>query len=240
VRVISDFHDYYDSAQQFGQDQTIIYQRKTIQYRADNSSYGVIEVAPPILADTYKKLFARNDDFSLFGVYWHNWSGCVTSKVNGTFYYNHGRVIFCGKVYNYIKFNEHNVFYDIESVKEFFIKNKIEISQKEYKHRKTTKLADIESTLARKHNTIDEKFFVDNKFICVDFNNSTITVNPNLSKLQFYKVFDTFQCFQELDTYICGKLSFPQNVMVEIEDKYRIEQHGFDKHSFRKLPTKKR
>ena len=168
MRVISDFHDYYDSAQQFGQDQTIIYQRKTIQYRADNSSYGVIEVAPPILADTYKKLFARNDDFSLFGVYWHNWSGCVTSKVNGTFYYNHGRVIFCGKVYNYIKFNEHNVFYDIESVKEFCVKNKIDISQKEYKHRKTTKLADIESTLARKHNTIDEKFFVDNKFICVD------------------------------------------------------------------------
>lgn len=27
---------------------------------------------------------------------------------------------------------------------------------------------------------------------------------------------------------------------IEIEDKYRITQHGFDKQSFRKAPTKKK
>ena len=233
MRIISDFHDYYDSAQQYGQDQTIMYQRKTLQYYYNK----IGEVVPSVLIDAYNKVYQRIDNSYFWCSYW---SGSITSKVTGTHYYYHGRLVFCGKVYNYVIFDGNTVLYDIESVKDYFQKNQIDINKKDYKHSRSTKFSDIQRALSQKTSNIDEAFFVENKFICVDFYNNQITVNPNLSKMQFYKVFDSFQCFQELDTYICGKLSFPQNVMVEIEDKYRIEQHGFDKYSFRKMPTKKR
>ena len=239
MRVISDFHDYYDSAQQYGQDQSIIYQRKNLQYcynKTIQTEFEKIEVAPYVLINTYKKVYQKNDDAYFLS---SHWCGCVSSKETGLHNYHHDRLVFCGKVYNYVIFDGRTFCYNVESVKEYFEKNKIDMQKEEYKHSKITKFNAIERALLQK-TTIDEVFFVENKFICVDFCNNQITVNPNLSKMQFYKVFDSFQCFQELDTYICGKLSYPQNVMVEIEDKYRIEQHGFDKHSFRKMPTKKR
>jgi hypothetical protein len=38
-----------------------------------------------------------------------------------------------------------------------------------------------------------------------------------------------------------GAIAAPENKPpVEIEDKYRIAQHGFDRYSFRKAPTKRR
>ena len=240
MRVISDFHDYYDSAQQYGQDQSIIYQRKKVDYRnkRDNSN---LETAPRVLLDTYSKVFPKNDEF-LFASYW---AGQLYSK-KGSFYYNHGRLVFCGIVYNYIVVNNiatstatEDFFYDMESFQEFCNKKEIDLNKKSYSYHKKTKFQSINAALTSKIN-IDESFFIENKFICVDFCMNLITVNPQLSKMQFYKVFDSFQCFQELDSYICGKLSFPHNMMVDIEDKYRIEQHGFDKHSFRKMPTKKR
>ena len=39
--------------------------------------------------------------------------------------------------------------------------------------------------------------------------------------------------------FLSGKLSKELNETVEIEDKYKIEQHGFDKWSFRKMPESK-
>jgi len=42
---------------------------------------------------------------------------------------------------------------------------------------------------------------------------------------------------QELDMWISGTLAWPQNMMIEIDDKYRIIAHGFDeKYGFRKRP----
>ena len=65
-------------------------------------------------------------------------------------------------------------------------------------------------------------------------------INPILKDLQFYKVFDAFTAFQEIQMFISGVLGTGEKEMVEIEDKYKIGQHGFDKWSFRREPTKKK
>jgi hypothetical protein len=64
-------------------------------------------------------------------------------------------------------------------------------------------------------------------------------INPILSHYQFYKVFDSFQAFQEISMFIGGVLGQGEKEIIEVEDKYKIEQHGFNKWSFRKEPSGK-
>ena len=48
---------------------------------------------------------------------------------------------------------------------------------------------------------------------------------------------DPFTAYQEIDMWISGTLSYPQNFMVDIEDKYKVLEHGFDpKYGFRTRP----
>lgn len=61
-------------------------------------------------------------------------------------------------------------------------------------------------------------------------------INPLLKEYQFYKVFDAVQAFQEIQMFISGVLGNREKEIVEVADKYKIAQHGFDKWSFRKEP----
>lgn len=67
-----------------------------------------------------------------------------------------------------------------------------------------------------------------------------VTVNPTLAEVAFFKVMDPWQAFQELEMFL-GGIAAPENgPPVVIADKDRVMQHGFDKMSFRKQPTKVR
>jgi hypothetical protein len=64
-------------------------------------------------------------------------------------------------------------------------------------------------------------------------------INPLLKDYQFYKVFDAFQAFQEVQMFMGGVLGRGEKEILEVADKYKITQHGFDyKWSFRKMPEK--
>jgi hypothetical protein len=58
--------------------------------------------------------------------------------------------------------------------------------------------------------------------------------NPKLSDVEFFKVFDPHTAFQEIEMFISGVLGAPNKEPLLISDKDRIQQHGFDKRSFRK------
>jgi hypothetical protein len=51
---------------------------------------------------------------------------------------------------------------------------------------------------------------------------------------------DSFTAFQEISMFLGGVLGAGEKNIVEVEDKYKITQHGFNKWSFRKEPEKKR
>ena len=58
-------------------------------------------------------------------------------------------------------------------------------------------------------------------------------INPLLKDYNFQKVLDPYTVYQELDMYINGVLG--QNKEPdEVADKYKIQQHGYDRWSFRK------
>jgi hypothetical protein len=71
-------------------------------------------------------------------------------------------------------------------------------------------------------------------------NQPKFIINPLLKKYEFYKVFDAFQAFQEISMFLGGVLGRGEKEIVEVADKYKIEQHGFDKWSFRKEPETKK
>ena len=59
-------------------------------------------------------------------------------------------------------------------------------------------------------------------------------INPLLKDYEFYKVFDTFQAFQEVSMFMGGVLGANEKEITVVADKYKITQYGFDKFSFRK------
>jgi hypothetical protein len=71
-------------------------------------------------------------------------------------------------------------------------------------------------------------------------NNYKFIVNPLLRNYVFYKIFNSFQAFQEIQMFLGGVLGVGEKEIIEVADKYKIQQHGFDyKWSFRKESTKK-
>ena len=63
-------------------------------------------------------------------------------------------------------------------------------------------------------------------------------INPNLKNYEFYKIFDTFQAFQEIQMFLGGVLGAGEKNIIEVEDKYKIAGHGFNKWSFRRESKK--
>ena len=59
-------------------------------------------------------------------------------------------------------------------------------------------------------------------------------LNPLLKDYEFYKMFDTFQAFQEVSMFMGGVLGAGEKEITVVADKYKIAQHGFNKFSFRK------
>lgn len=79
-----------------------------------------------------------------------------------------------------------------------------------------------------KYNDVTKKYWYSNK-------KRELIINPILSDYVFYKVYDTYQTFQKIQMFLSGVLGNSEKNLIEIEDKYKIEQHGFDKKwSFRK------
>ena len=70
--------------------------------------------------------------------------------------------------------------------------------------------------------------------------NVTYTANPNLSELGCVSCLDPWQAYQEIQMFVGGVLCSNENPKIELTDKERVVQHGFDDHSFRKSATKKK
>ena len=65
-----------------------------------------------------------------------------------------------------------------------------------------------------------------------------VILNGTLKEFEFFRVMNAFQAYQELDMFVGGVLTQTEAMTVNIADKDRIVQHGFDKYSFRKPPEK--
>lgn len=180
----------------------------------------------------------------------HNYKkkyGCVFTK--GVFF-------FCGKIYNLLVVYKYydetysavdiEYIYDKEKLSKYITNNELislVITDKQ-----------IEESLFNWLGSPNDKFkdeLIVNKVIsvlyiihqdkgfCNRFNKDIsildLIINPSLEDIRFTNVLPPTLIFQELDTYISGTLTYPQNAMIEVSDEQKVIKHGFDtKYGFRK------
>ena len=226
MRIISPFKDYYDSVNNFDSDKDRFFIRK-------EEEISLYRVFPSDLIEAldFKTLSRKNNKFV---------------EIYSQF------LLLCGKLYGGLNIEitnsdlsviHHNNIWSLEEFNNIAAKypelDFFKYERYDWKNRKYTYPKDILSIQQ------DIKFLtwaIENKISILYFDNKTNYLNSSeligvknyqLSKIEFQKVLDPYTAYQELDMWIGGIIS--QNKEPEaISDTVKIQQHGFDKNSFRK------
>lgn len=217
MRIISDFHDFYDCIQRTGQDQTLVYLRKpriitTEDYGGFNwwvgpRGYAFSKFKIGFCGKIYRGIRVAINEFSI-----------------------NSKILFC---------------YSEDSIYKFLSENLNDKKLAKYtegekrwsgSHQKDTisyfekNPTNIQSDNDLIHHFSYESPLFTQERIC---NESVLTLNGQLKKFEFFRVLDPFQAFQELSSYL-GSLAVPLREPPTLDDKIKAELHGFDKYSFRK------
>jgi len=231
--IIAKNKDYYDGVVgSVGMDKTIVYEREQIEIIENNK-----------MPKEFKhRRYSWNENNPFLSVCHVN----VDHKKNKKYEEVRGFIVgFCGKLYLGWKFDykeEEWVYDHLEEVTKTDIiygyENAKEFLKADYWRSNLND--DIKYVLNYDPIDLFREFktpiFVYNTYRRDD----AFIVNPTLKDYEFYKVVDAFTAFTELQMFMGGVLGVGEKEIVEIEDKYKIGQHGFDKWSFRREPSKKK
>jgi hypothetical protein len=239
--IIAKKKDYYDGvAGTTGIDKTIVYDRQIIEVEENNI---------PEFFERKRYHFGKNDQTPFHNLFHHG-----LKKDLHVVYPNYAHFVigFCGKLYVgwklyskgeevYSGYNKviTTITYDFENAKKLF----------ESQTWGGRKFADDVNNIMN-HDSIElfrefnaPVFVYDGDYgrtsineRCSNCNHPKFFINPLLKEYQFYKVFNAVQAFQEIQMFLGGVLGRGEKEIVEVADKYKIGQHGFDKWSFRKMP----
>lgn len=157
---------------------------------------------------------------------------------------------FCGKLYAGIKIaheNENDIFYNFLDANEFILDNLSHRDSYDYE-RNLSPFNQSKRSLYRffkdysiNYDWLLQKFsFTVPIFVlCEEYFSKEIKLiaNPLLNQYKFYKVFDTYRTFQELQMYL-GSLAAPLKEIPVLDDITMRDIKGFNKFSFRKDKSK--
>lgn len=222
MKILSNFHDYYDSVMSYGRDNTLIYHRNI------------------------NELYTNDIHFhNKYTYYTLGYSNNINSRPEVLFVY------FCGKFYPIVSFynrnfnNYYTYLYSSTEVDKYvennFSKKFVDSYFSNYKKsvlKQTDVLEHFNLFTGDNCNKVFGKFVNDNPIFTVRKSNSglfrhLVTYNDILKNIEFYKVLDTYSAFQEIEMFL-SNIAVPQKDMPVIPDVLKAESHGFDKYSFRK------
>ena len=213
MRLHTDFHDYYDNAVGYGIDENVFYSRFTkkaeILIKSPFDHAGVSGGLLGFCGIIYPfALFVRYDNFEIVDRY------CA---------YNLEEYKTKAEEWKYERFSFGRRFDEQRRKIDLKRKEKTEMQAKQF-------FVDWSS----QSNEIFLKFKVPIWTVMLGRNTETGLINPRLKDYGFDRIKDSFTAFQEISMYLSNIL-VEQKETAAVEDKFRIEQHGFDlKKSFRK------
>jgi len=230
MRIISDFHDYYDAVQATGQDQTLLYLRKAVEEETKDYPF-------PMIA------YHRR---------WSWWSRMSDPSVSQ---YTIG---FCGKIYPVVNCGHNTYCHNVEDVDVYMEANYREKVLEEYryplKHSRHHRYWDAAlcrnafekwfEEMKAKQNAFGHIFL---KHKCPIFiasceegrhGDKKFVYDGQLKPFEFFRVIEPFTAFQEISMFL-GGMAMPNRPIPEVSDKDLAAAKGFDKFSFRKDPSKK-
>ncbi len=237
MRIISSFHDYYDSVQFHGQDKSMVYVR---------SPREVILKHPRRLS--YRRHGGQTEKLESdewpFPVVFNRWVWMPDALSIREFI-----IGFCGKIYPMLRvsairqLDTYALCYDVAQVDAFVeqmcTKRQVADYSRKKRWRTDSSHDEIEAFFAecQKRTNAYQHIFIENK--CPIFvgqlstHACSIMYNAALNMLEFYRIIDTYTTFQELAMYF-GNIAQPNKPIPAVSDKDMIVAKGFDKHSFRK------
>lgn len=230
MRIISNFKDFYDCSQKFGQDQELLYRRYTQELEVRRKDQGGYETGHP-------GAHPSSDAERYAGQIHGNWDRAYLG--------------FCGKVYPGITWKEsystvgngwasRRVFgFSARVVKDSFEPE--ELTRKGYVG--MTTVEQKIDLLFRSSPAIDDRLFA--RLKCpvwikyYDWDNEDrdlrafVIKDPCLSDTGFMSIVDPITAYQEISMYLGGVLGNPEPQMVQIADKDQLVKKGFDDMSFK-------
>lgn len=221
------YKDYYDGVvSTTGQDKTIVFNRNFIEIN-DKKNYP-------------KSLPINSQWNSNNKILRHHTYISITKKYVEA---NHFIVGFCGKLYIgfKLKYNNPEITHNISNL--YYFTYNVDELKKYFKISwYFTSLDDFVTDIKNFdpndiHRELNSPIFIIEQGVK---SNHIIKVNPMLKEYQFYKIFDSFNAFQEIEMYISSVLNTNTPQLIEVSNKDKIISKGFDyKWSFRKPPTPK-
>lgn len=236
MKIISNFHDYYDVMRTHDTDKLHIYTRKT----------EVVELKYP-KQFRYDRPKTLPCDASLFAYE----QGQLHTNIP-IFRYEMFIIGFCGKFYFGFKYYYNSVNHSqIKYVNEkqmISIYEKISGGKKAkgYWHKnyvdeiKTMYSTDNTRLLVPLFQEYKTPVFVLQYHKDKKYNgyNHELVINPCLKDYEFYQVFVPYNAYQEIQMYVGNYLVEDPNKAWPISDKLKAQSKGFDKYSFRKDKSK--
>ena len=253
MRIIAKNHDYYDSALAFGHDEHVVFERKEKEYVAGwkkplPDGYDVMSPKMGRREMTYQWAHGRRE-----GSY-------DTNKEDREFAYLPFTVAFCGKLYPGIRIDSRkgtdswssDYAYTFDAY--VILLNHFGIGFVEPTRGRGWSVYGVERKGSPKKEEDCKEYFKRSGeghaaffakrghpiAVYVPGDPTTLFINCELKKFAFYKVFDSYTAFQELDMFISGIMTRDGNPMAGISDKDLRDKKGFDDMSFKKAPTKRR
>ena len=235
MRIISKFHDYYDTIQSYGLDDRFIH--ASLQDDSDTLK--------SIKRNLYNQLVLDSDEINI--LYTRMLSLSAESYLIG----------FCGKIYPCIKLiKEKGQYYDDKEEITFayntdeiitFLKNKkLKEKLKDFENNgRWSRFSVIASDNFFKFSNLASKLehlFVDNRIpiFVINLNTLEFIQDDQLIQYHFYKMFDAFSAFQEISMYLGGVLGLENPKMVDISNDKMRDKKGFNDISFKKVPDNRR
>lgn len=225
MRIIAKKSDYYDAIMKTGMDREVVYVRETKQVELDKK-FGLDYLSSRHVG--YSDGVNRGSHSVhlcflgycgyVFKVY------IVEHKPRDLFY----KRVF----YNYEEFKGYMLESGFGSKYDFSTSRWWPGSYQKFDEQNTKPLIE----LFHQHNTPLFLISSENR----DGKKQKLTLGPILKDLEFQRQKDPYTAYQDIFQYVAGHLNRPENTMVKISDKDKIHKHGFDKWSFRKMPTKKK
>ena len=254
MRIISKNHDYYDGVAKQGIDLSIVYMRnqEDIQYQKPSSDFPKLRVSHLYNDDRRSYSFDLKTPMQIKDFMFQKVEVFLKQVIVG----------FCGNIYPCIKVElrylsndtysseyQDYCFYSLESLKDFF-EETVNINLEKTKGRSgllsRMDFKDISNFFQNySNNKLQDLFYTKNVPVFIyrptinQSHETTLEINGLLKNYQFFKVKDPFSCFQEISMFVSGVLKSNENPMVSISDSDKLHKHGFDKYSFKKLPSKK-
>jgi hypothetical protein len=228
MRIISRQRDYYDAVMKTGMDREIVYVRETKEVELDKK-FGLDYLC--------SKSCGYSDGTDL-GSGGHSVHLCLLG--------------YCGYIFKIYAVKHtpkgcepiEQFFYNFEEFKEYMLGSgfgsKYDFSTSRWWPGTYQKFEEQDTKALRElfHQYNTPLFLINSKNR--DGKKQKLTLGPILKDLEFQRQKDPYTAYQDIFQYVAGHLNRPENTMVKISDLDKIHKHGFDKWSFRKMPTKKK